>query len=347
MWCVVFILMAIATIPLIGPGRARADGGPDKGGPDKVSVGLYINDIQNIDLATNSYAVDFYLWLRWRNPKIDPSTSIEVMNSNALQNTTTSSQGGVVGKPLYPTPQDLPDGSRYMAMRYQGVFTRKMNLEKYPFDVQTLTLVFEDQAGDVGKIEYVPDDQPVLINDAVTIPGYRIEKPTLTFKQHRYPTNFGDTSSPPNSRYSRVIATIPVTREVLPYLVKIMLPIVIVILVTSMIYALPARLEEVRAGIGVTALLTIVALQWTTDSTLPSVEYLTMLDLIYILSMVYILAAMGYATIGSRRTRREMADAELGALDRRVGLWSLVLYAALVGLTIVAYVHHQRVDSIV
>ncbi len=120
-----------------------------------------------------------------------------------------------------------------------------------------------------------------------------------------------------------------------------MLPIFIVILITSLIYLLPARLEEARTGIGVTAMLTIVALQWTTDSSLPSVEYLTMLDLVYIVSMVYILAAMVYTVLASRRNRQEMAEALSGALDRRVGIISPVAYLVILGLTL-AYYLSQR-----
>ena len=117
--------------------------------------------------------------------------------------------------------------------------------------------------------------------------------------------------------------------------------IFIVILITSLIYLLPARLEEARTGIGVTAMLTIVALQWTTDASLPSVEYLTMLDLVYIVSMVYILGAMVYTVLASRRNRQEMAEALSGALDRRVGIISLVAYLVILGLTL-AYYLSQR-----
>ena len=131
------------------------------------------------------------------------------------------------------------------------------------------------------------------------------------------------------------------TRDVLPYLVKLVLPIFIVILITSLIYLLPARLEEARTGIGVTAMLTIVALQWTTDASLPSVEYLTMLNLVYIVSMVYILGAMVYTVLASRRNRQEMAEALSGALDRRVCIISLVAYLVILGLTL-AYYLSQR-----
>ena len=122
---------------------------------------------------------------------------------------------------------------------------------------------------------------------------------------------------------------------------KIVLPIFIVVLITSLIYLLPARLEEARAGIGVTAMLTIVALQWTSDSSLPSVEYLTLLDMVYIISMIYILAAMVYTVLASRRNRHEMAEALTVSLDRRVGIVSLVLYLAIMAITLIYYLSHH------
>jgi hypothetical protein len=265
------------------------------------------------------------------------------MNSEGTQNTTSSPTGGISGEPLYDVPKDMPDGSKYQALRFQGVFSRKMNLEKYPFDTQVLEMVFEDKRNDDSTIEYVPDTNPVTVNDggAMSIPGYVLGKPSLIIVAHKYPTNFGDLTATASTPYSRIIVALPVTREVLPYLVKLVLPIFIVVLITSLIYLLPARLEDARAGIGITAMLTIVALQWDTDASLPSVDYLTMLDVIYIVSMVYILAAMAYTTLASRRNRAEMAQALTAKLDRRVGIVSLVAYLAILGLTLAYYLSHH------
>ncbi|MEI7519648.1 MAG: hypothetical protein WCJ98_14365, partial [Mycobacteriaceae bacterium] len=292
---------------------------------------------------------DFYLWMRWKNPAIDPSLTIEAMNSEGTQNTTSSPTGGVAGEPLYDAPVDMPDGSKYQVLRYQGVFSRKMNLEKYPFDTQVLEMVFEDKRKNASVIEFVPDTTPVTINDggAMSIPGYVLGNPSLIVVPHKYPTNFGDISANASTPYSRVIVALPVTRDVLPYLVKLVLPIFIVVLITSLIFLLPARLEEARAGIGITAMLTIVALQWTSDSALPSVEYLTLLDVTYIVSMIYILAAMAYTVLASRRNRAEMAQALTAKLDRRVGLVSLVVYLAILGLTLAYYLsqHYNVLDQ--
>jgi hypothetical protein len=308
----------------------------------QIIVGAYINDIQEVDTARGSYTIDFYVWFRWKSPIVDPTDSIEVMNSNAMENTTSSSTGGVSGRPFPDQPVDMPDGSKYQGFRYQGVFSMNMDLHRFPFDIQQLTVVLEDVNQDNRQLEFIPDSTPVTINEQVTIPGFEIGTPTLTVINHTYPTNFGDLTAPPNPTYSRVVLAVPVARDALPYLVKIMLPIMIVVLITSLIYMIPARLEEARTGIGITAMLTMVALQWTTDSDLPSVEYLMMVDVIYIISMAYILVAMGYTVFASRRTNQESAEALLTALDRRIGITSLVIYVVVIAIVITWYLTHYR-----
>lgn len=40
--------------------------------PEEVTVGVYVNDIQQLDLQTHSYAMDFYVWLRWKTRTSTP-----------------------------------------------------------------------------------------------------------------------------------------------------------------------------------------------------------------------------------------------------------------------------------
>ncbi len=256
---ILLALVAALVVPLGLPLSAHADAGPDAG-PDKVTVGVYINDLQDIDLSSENFTADIYLWMRWKNPKIDPSTSIEVMNSEGTQNTTSSTSGGLEGETVGPAPADLSDGSKYQVLRYQGVFSRKMSLKKYPFDTQILEMVFEDKLSDSSLQVYVPDTNPISINDsgAMTIPGYALGTPSLQVVAHKYPTNFGAPTANPETRFSRIVISLPVTRDVLPYLVKIVLPIFIVVLITALIYLLPARLEEARTDIGVVAMYNIL-----------------------------------------------------------------------------------------
>jgi hypothetical protein len=317
----VLLLMAFGALAIGLSGHAKAESA------ERVVFGAYINNLEDIDLTTNSYSVDLYLWLRWKNPKIDPSVTIEPMN-------TVHGDDAVELRRLYDAPMDMPDGSKYMAYRVQGSFNSKMDLAEYPFDVQTLAMEFEDSTYDGRALEYVPDNNPVTISDSLTLPGYIVGKPTATASTHRYPTNFGDISASGESDYSRITITLPVTRNVLPTVVKIIVPISIVVLITALVFLLPARMEDARIGIGITAMLTMVALQWTTTGSLPNVSYLMMIDLVYMLSIGYVLGAMAYTVLASRRARH---DASESALDLRVGIASLVGYVALMVLTVVMF----------
>jgi hypothetical protein len=336
-----YALLAALLVGLIAsamPAPAHAE----ESAPQQVIVGAYINDIQELDTERGTYTIDFYMWFRWKDPEVDPTDSIEVMNSNAMENTTSSATGGVSGRPFPAEPRVMPDGSKYQGFRYQGVFSKNMDRHRFPFDIQRLNVLLEDVNQNNRELEFVPDTSPVTINEQVTIPGFQIGTPTLTVVSHQYPSSFGDLTVPPNPAYSRIVLAVPVARDALPYLVKIMLPIVIVVLITSLIYMIPSRLEDSRTGIGITAMLTMVALQWTTDADLPSVEYLMMVDVIYIVSMAYILFAMGYTVFASRRSTQESAEAILQALDRRMGITSLVLYVVVIAIVVTWYLTHYR-----
>ena len=45
-----------------------------------MTAGVYVSNIQRVDRTTNSFDADFYIWLRWTNPDIDPTSGIEIMN---------------------------------------------------------------------------------------------------------------------------------------------------------------------------------------------------------------------------------------------------------------------------
>ena len=254
-------------------------------GPNEVTIGVYVNDIQQLDLQTHSYAMDFYVWLRWKNPSINPSATLEYMNPFQLW--------GHIATPLYEAPQDLPDGSKYMAIRYQGQFNSKLPLEKYPFDSQNLLVQFEDSSAGATKQIFVPDKDAISLNPEMTLPGYILGKPTLTIKSEPYPTNFGDTSLTELEPYSRVTFSVPVHRPAVTYAIKIILPIFLVVICAALVFFIHPSFVEGRIGMGITALLTLVALQLTTNSLLPEVDYLMMIDMLYFAAYIFVIASLG------------------------------------------------------
>ncbi len=281
-------------------------------GPNEVTVGVYINDIQQLDLTTHSYAMDFYIWLRWKNPDINPSASLEYMNPFQLW--------GHVATPLYEAPQDLPDGSKYMAIRYQGQFNSKLPLEKYPFDNQSLIIEFEDNSSGAGSQIFVPDNEAVSLNPELTLPGYILGTPALSIASKPYPTNFGDTRLKDLEPYSRVTVSVPVHRPTMTYAIKTILPLVLVAICAGLIFFIHPSYVEARIGLGITALLTLVALQLTTNSQLPEVDYLMLIDMLFFAAYLFVIASMAQAVRTSWMAHRNEESFAIASDRKAVGV---------------------------
>jgi hypothetical protein len=180
---------------------------PSPDSPAQVVVGAYINDIQELDFKANNYVVDLYVWFRWKGGEVDPSKTMEFMNRYASDDN--------VREALYDKPVEMPDGDLYSIIRYQGRFATKFPLEKYPFDAQVLKVVMEDTVSGEKKQVYLPDaDGGINLNPQITLPGFKVGRPSMTIASHRYPTNFGDLSEPEATGYSRLTLSIPVTRPI-------------------------------------------------------------------------------------------------------------------------------------
>lgn len=300
-------LLVALLLVLITAYEARAQ---DELTPIEVTVGLYVNDIQAVDLRTHSYGMDFYVWFRWDNPDYDPTLSFEFMN--------TFDPEAHVETVLYDEPQSQPDGSLYQIVRHQGLFTTKFPVGDYPFDHQTLIVSLEDSEFGSGDLQFVADTRPLTLNPEIRLPGFRLGEPQLVIRDKPYPTAFGDLSQPDVAAYSRAEFLIPVTRPAVSGILKTFVPVLLIILCAAFALLLDPEHVEARIGLAITALLTLVAMQFTMLSGLPEVAYLTLLDQVYLLSYLYILVVIAIVVRGTRVDERGAIRGGAGATIRLI-----------------------------
>jgi hypothetical protein len=86
------------------------------------------------------------------------------------------------------------------------------------------------------------------------------------------------------------------------------------------------RYIEGRIGLGITALLTLVALQLASGSSLPDVDYLMMLDKIYILAYLFIIVALARVVATSWRSDDPDSEKAISRTDRSWGMGLLAVY---------------------
>ncbi len=300
--------------------------------PEKVSVGVYVQNVQRVDLGNNSFSADFYVWLRWRNPDLDAPAGIEVQN--VFEN------WALTKTDVYPEPSKQADGSVVWLGRYQGEFNSPLSVSDYPFQAQTLRFVLEDAIHNVSQVIYVPDKDPITVNPHITLAGYNFGTPHIDFDTNTYPTSFGDLESGPDDRtYSRVIVEIPVTSPVTSGIFKTILPLLIVLLAAALGVIIPASYVDSKVNVPITALIALVAMQFGVSSALPEVGYLPMIDLIYLLAYASVTALLASAVIGAWELRRNGEDAAMN-LERRFTLWISVAFVTCFVSAIVFYLLH-------
>lgn len=318
-----FIAVAIAVTGLLGligsgPPPSQHSGGSavellstsSEVKPDEVLAGVYVSNIQSVNQATNSFDADFYVWLRWRNPDLDPTAGVEVMNPYMAW--------GLVVTPVHEEPQRQSDGSLLWLARYQGSFNAPLSLSDYPFERQTLRIIIEDGVDTTARVVYRPDTDPVTLDPEVTLPGYNIGRPTIDFGEFTYESTFGEVDSTREDRtYPRITVTIPLSSPAVSGIVKTMLPIGVVLIAAALALVIPVVHVDAKIGLAITALLALVAMHWGVTSGLPDAGYLVMIDVLYLLAYAAVTAILA-VTVAGVWTVRSKGEQAATAMERRM-----------------------------
>lgn len=265
--------------------------------PEKVYVGLYLNNIANIDLSENTFVADFYVWFKWKG-QYDPTKTFEFTNSYE--------KWSLVQTPAYDEPKILPDGSKYQITRVEGKFVCKFDLHAYPLDQHDLNIEIEDSKYHSRDMSYFVDNKDTDFEKEIKVPGWKIRNLSADTFIYDYRTNFGDNSRNIEfEKYYRFRYTVDVVRPQWLFLLKNIVPIFIVLISVFTVFFIHPFYIEVRSGIIITALLSAVALQITASSDLGSVGYLVLIDKIYnisyivtILALIETVVAIKYKDIG-------------------------------------------------
>ena len=285
----------------------------------EVLIGAYIDNILGVDPGTNSFEADFYVWMRWTDKKLKPWKTLEFMNLYEAWK--------LMSWPSVDAPVKQPDGALYYQTHYQGAFASTQNLRAFPFGQQALHIEMEDIRSESNKLSFVTDGDKVAIAPEISLPGYQIGRPTIHAAPFAYATDFGFLDSTVTNDYSRATITIPVSHPVVTNIFKYLVPIFLVMIAAALIFQIPPGLVEGRIGLAITALLTLVAMQWTATDQLPTLAYLTMLDALFLLSLAFVLGSLVTA-LRISWVAREANEQRAIRLDERAMRIFLVAYAA-------------------
>ncbi|MBI3272814.1 MAG: hypothetical protein HYZ53_27755 [Planctomycetes bacterium] len=302
-----------------GPEATLEPGRP--GEPISVLIGLYVLDFWGLDVSKGLFYTDFYVWFRWKDEKFDPS-GIEYMNAQ--------------GKVDIQENEKLVVGDQhYVCLRVRGQFRGNFPLHKYPFDSQKLTIEIEHQMMETYQMVFVADRE---MYDGTSrdlnlqgreqdlrIAGWTVRGVAQEVDTHRYETDWGHPRpTGKQTDYSRYVYRVGISRVLYPYLLKFLLPLVVIVLLSFLVFFIDASKFGEQCMIGLVAFISAIVFHSLETRSIPDVGYLVVADKFFILSYFVI-----FLTIVQTVLAQVLAERGATAKARLIDVLSRVLFPIL------------------
>lgn len=296
---------------------ATAGAAAPRTGPETVTVGLYLQNVPEIDIKTNSFSAEFYLWFLWAGD-IDPTLTYEL--TNVVNITELTKIPIFIDASGNSAPETLPDGRKLQQFHVYGRFGHPFPLGRYPFDHHDIEISLEDGRNATDALVHELDAKGTAMRPELSIPGWKLSPMEAKLGRSKFATTFGDPrSGRSDESYSHVDFTVHIERPVLGIISKTVVPIALIILITfGAFFCQPIDIDA-RLCLTITALISAVALQLTAATELPPTGALLLLDKIYLLSYVAILAVT-FCSIGANRYVHAEKPEAAARVDK-LGLW--------------------------
>ena len=241
---------------------------------------MYVINFGNYDVGKGTYVMDFYLTFRW-DPAAAPAnftpTRFEFMNGRA---------SGSADKTTDAT--DPETGVREVTYRIQANLYNEPRFQDYPYDTQTLELVFEDAVNDATVLRYAPVMEGTGVDEGVRIPGWRLGEARLEEVTKTYP---------PDERFSRARFTVEISREPLSSTLKSFLPPVAFMTVAGLgFFFHPSKVAN-RITLGTGMLIAAVGFHISQTVSLPPVGTLILFDKVMIATYAFLVGCLVVSTL--------------------------------------------------
>lgn len=262
-----------------------------------IEVGLHVENIHGLSLADQTFWVEGWYWLIWPEAiqKIIDQNKIDLKNMVELTNQV--EDDSMVIEPEPGQPLQLPGNFTYQLFRVSGKFyADKLTLEKSPFQkivlpvtIETRPLVLSCTKGGPPCVHLKPqiyqDKTESLMGLYSRLNGYEYQGAQVVSYIHKYNSNFGvgEPVDFPSVDFSFIYKANPIAA-----FSQYLLPLLVIIGVVLASPSLPGSIGDVRLAIPSTALLTLIFLEQSYLTTIPSLSYLTFLSWLYVYA--YILA---------------------------------------------------------
>ena len=286
--------------------------------PQKIDVGVYVNNISQLDIKTSQFTVDFYVWFRWEGggTELNPLETFELPNGRITSKTGVSKRS--VGL------------QRYASCRVLATITKVFDMTRFPLDDHTLTVEIEDSDSDTRVAELVPDTENATVRPDLVVPGWEVIASRSKVITYTYRTNYGDITLPHGrkSSYSRYIFSIGIERPGYGRFLRVFFGLFISALISWCAFHVRPKESSPRVSLGIGATFAAAAVTVAINNSLPDTNSVTMADQLIMLTLGVIVSSV-IVTIVALALAARGKDAAQRKLDKVCSIAFPIAYLAL------------------
>ena len=223
---------------------------PQKSNPITVDIGLYLLNIENFDVKTGGYIIDFYLSMESDKPML--STNFEFMNGRSLS----------IDKVI-----DEPNNKFF---RIRANLAIDLDLHKFPFDRHSLLVKLEDKTITADKQIYRVKSEQSGVDPNVHLFGWDVKSYETNIDLHEYKVY--------NEVYSQYRFAVNIERSSASSIVKFFLPVGIILIISILAVFVSLDRVIIRLNMMTMSLLTAVFFHTNINASIPGISYLTIAD---------------------------------------------------------------------
>ena len=244
---------------------------PDKEGtPTRVSIGLRLVDLMEINDVGQTLTGDFAVFLTWRDQRLAGLEGCRISLNDIWSPGVLFLNSGR----LFPNrPAEVsigPAGSVRYVQRYYGTLATYHHLHDFPFDKQIFHIwLFPGEYGE-KEVEFIVDERATGRRERLNISNWEVNEVKGVINRE-----YAHSLDQFHSIYDFEIYANRITAY---YVWKVILPLCLIVAMSWVVFWINPAQFGPQIGLSATSMLTLIAFLFATTNMLPELGYFTVLD---------------------------------------------------------------------
>lgn len=287
-------------------------------GPTELHYAVRVGDITHIDGVAQTFAANFLLILRWRDPQLahaGPGAKQYSIDDIWHPRLLIVNEADDVARSLPETADVAPDGTVTYRQRFNGSFAQSLNLRAFPFDRDTFRVQFVMLGYRPEELRLVPAPEVlaagirdgISIAEKLTIQDWRVLSATVKLLPYEVA---------PGLAVGSMSLEFTAERRAHHFVIKVIIPLILIVAMSWAVFWIEPNDANTQVAVAITAMLTLIAYRFAVDSDVPKLPYLTKLDAFILMSTVLVFLSLLEVMVTTKFANRDRTELAR-TIDRR------------------------------